>query len=87
MLNYSLKNSIYTHAGLCTNGQRFVDIKTDAICYLLEYAVHICTRQIDLVDDREDFCILLERLVDVAEGLRLDALGGIHHQKHTLTRG
>ena len=43
--------------------------------------------QVDLVDDRHDLMVMLDRLIDVGERLRLDALRGIDHQQRALARG
>ena len=40
--------------------------------------------QVDLVDDRKDFQVLVQGQVDVGKGLRLDPLGGVHHQQRPL---
>ncbi len=38
-------------------------------------------RQIDLVDHRQDFEIVIQRHVNVGDGLRFHALGGVDHQQ------
>ena len=43
--------------------------------------------EIDLVEDGDDFVVGVERLVDIGEGLRLDALGGVDDQQRTLAGG
>ncbi|MCY1171193.1 hypothetical protein D9M73_112970 [compost metagenome] len=43
--------------------------------------------EIDLVDDGHDLMIMLDRLIDVGERLRLDALRGIDHQQRAFARG
>ena len=43
--------------------------------------------QVDLVDDRDDLELVLERQVGVGDGLRLDALRGVHHQERALAGG
>ena len=58
--------------------------KTD---YLLDLAAHpfrFGGGQVDLVQDRHHLMISLDGLVDIGEGLRLDALAGINHQKRSL---
>ena len=40
--------------------------------------------EVDLVDDGDDFVVVLDRLVDVGEGLGFDALCGIDHQQGAL---
>ena len=48
---------------------------------LLADALRLGGRQIDLVDDRDDFQIVMQGQVGVGERLGLDALGGVHHQQ------
>ncbi len=50
----------------------------------LDFVNDLCRvrrRQIDLVDDRQHLQALLERRIAVGDALRLDSLGGIHHQQ------
>ena len=37
--------------------------------------------QVDLVDDRDDLQVVMQRQVRVGERLRFHALGGVHHQQ------
>ena len=50
-------------------------------------ALGVGGRQVDLVDDRQDLEIVLERQVGVGERLRLHALRGVHDQHGALARG
>jgi hypothetical protein len=43
-------------------------------------------RQVDLVDHRDDLQVRIQREEEVGERLRLDALGGVHHQDGALAR-
>ena len=38
-------------------------------------------RQIDLIDHRNDFQIVVNRQIGVGEGLGFDTLGSVHHQQ------
>ena len=53
---------------------------------LLDDHVHLRRRQVDLVDDRDDRQILLEREVDVGQRLGLDPLSRVHHEDRALAR-
>ena len=48
---------------------------------LLADALRFGGRQVDLVDDRDDFQIVVQRQVGVGERLRFHALGSVHHQQ------
>ncbi len=52
---------------------------------LLDHHVHLCRRQVDLVEHRDDRQVLLHRQVDVGERLRLDTLGGVDDEDGALT--
>jgi len=43
--------------------------------------------QVDLVDDGDDLVVVLDRLVDVGEGLRLDPLRGVDDQERAFAGG
>ena len=58
---------------------------TSSICCL--DAVGLGGRQVDLVEDRHDLVAGVERVVDVGERLRLDALAGVDHQQRALAGG
>jgi hypothetical protein len=47
--------------------------------------VDVCRREVDLVDHRDDFQVVLQGQVQVGQGLGLDALAGIHQQQGPLT--
>ena len=53
----------------------------DHILDLLLDAFGFGGRQIDLVQDRHDFVVVVDRLIDVGECLRLDALACVDHQQ------
>ena len=50
---------------------------SDAIC--------ISTRQIDLVENRNDLKIVFKGQVDICQGLSFNPLAGIHHQQGAFT--
>ena len=48
---------------------------------LLANPLRLGRREIDLVDDRNDFQVVVQGQVRVGQRLRFHALGGVHHQK------
>ena len=48
---------------------------------LFANAVRLGRRQIDFVDHRNDFEIVVQRQVGIGQRLRLHALRGVHHQQ------
>jgi hypothetical protein len=61
--------------------------EADNVLDLLLHLVRLGGRQIDLVDDRHDLMIMLDRLIDIGQRLRLDSLRRIHHQQRALAGG
>ena len=47
-------------------------------------AVDVRGRQVDLVEDRDDVEVVVERQKYVGEGLRLNALGCVHDEERAL---
>ena len=62
-------------------------VQADHVLDLLLHPVGLRRRQVDLVEDGDDLVVVVQRLIDVGERLRLDALAGIDHQDRALARG
>ena len=62
-------------------------VEPDHVLDLLLDLVGLGGRQIDLVEHRHDLVVVVDRLVDVGERLRLDALAGVDHQQRALAGG
>ena len=52
---------------------------TSSICCLMPVLVR--RRQINLVENRNDLVVVVERLIDIGQRLRLNALARIDHQQ------
>ena len=74
-------------AGLGAGEDRFGRVEADDLLDLLADALGVGGGEVDLVDDGHDLVVVLDRLVDVGQGLRLDALRGIDDQQRALARG
>ena len=74
-------------AGLGRDQDRVRGVEADHVLDLLPDLVRLGGRQVDLVEDRHDLVVVVERLVDVGERLRLDALAGVDHQERALAGG
>ena len=66
---------------------RVARIEADDVLDLPFRLVGLRAGKVDLVDDRDDLEVVLDRQVGVGERLRLDALGRIHQQQRALARG
>ena len=61
-------------------------VVADQVGDLCGRAVGIRLRQVDLVHDRDDLEVVLDREVGVREGLRLDPLSGVDDEQRALAR-
>ena len=78
---------MHPRAFLGTGQDRAFGIEPDDFLDLALRFLGLCARQVDLVDDRDDLEIVLDREVRVRQGLRLDALRGIHQEQRALAGG
>ncbi len=62
-------------------------INADHVLDLLADAFRLGGGQIDLVEHRHDFEIVVDGLIDVGEGLGFDTLAGVDHQQSALAGG
>ena len=62
-------------------------VEADDVLDLPLALVGLRARQVDLVDDRDDLEVVLDRQVGVGERLRLDALRGVDQQQRALAGG
>ena len=74
-------------AGLGRDQDGVRGVEADHVLDLLLDLVGLGGRQVDLVEDRHDLVVVVDRLVDVGERLRLDALAGVDHQERALAGG
>ena len=61
-------------------------VQSDHGLDLLANPLRLGRRQIDLVDHRNDFQIVMQRQVRVRQRLRLHALRRVHHQQRAFAR-
>ena len=73
--------SVDADAGLGRDHHRVGGVDADHVLDLLLDLVGLGGGQVDLVQDRHDLVVGVERLIDVGERLRLDALAGVDHQQ------
>ena len=62
-------------------------VEADNVLDLLFDAVRLGGGEVDLVEDRHDLVIVVERLVNIGKRLRLDALARIDNKERPLARG
>ena len=71
--------------GACQD--RIRGIQADDVFDLVFNPGDVRAGQVDFVNDRNDFKIMIQCKIGVGECLCLDTLGSIYHQKRTFTGG
>ncbi len=74
-------------AGLGRDFERVMGVEPDHLLDLLAHPVRLRGREVDLVEDGNHLVIVVERLIDVGERLRLDALGSVDDEERALAGG
>ncbi len=87
LLHDLLEDLLDADALLRGRGHRLRGVEADDLLDLGADARHVGAGQVDLVDDRDDLEVVVERLVHVRERLRLDALGRVDDQDRALAGG
>ena len=87
LLHHLLEDLLDAHALLGAGRDRVRRVEADDLLDLPPDAFHVGAGEVDLVDDRDDLQVVVERLVDVGQRLRLHALGRVHHQDRPLAGG
>ena len=77
----------HAEAGLGGDHDGIGSVEPDDVLDLLLDLLRLGRRQVDLIEDRDDLVIVVERLVDVGERLRLDPLACVDHQQRALAGG
>ena len=73
-------------AGFRRDHHRVRGVDADHVLDLLPDLVRFRGRQVDLVEHRHDLVAGVERVIDIGQRLRLDALAGIDHQQRAFAR-
>ncbi len=79
-----LEHVVDAEAGLGGDEHGVGGVDADDVLDLLAHAVGFGGGEVDLVEDGDDLVAGVDRLVDVGERLRLDALGGVDHEERAL---
>ena len=87
LLHHGLEDLLDSDPLLRRARHRLGRVETDDLLDLPADLLHVGGGQVDLVDDRDDLEVVVERLVDVREGLGLDALGRVDDEDRALARG
>ena len=82
-----LQHEVDVQAGLGGDRHGVGGVEADHVLDLLLDAIGLGGGQIDLVEHRHDLVAGVERMIDVGERLRLDALAGVDDQQRALAGG
>ncbi len=80
------QNFVDADALLGAGQHRVARIEADDGFNLLADTLGLGRRQIDLVDHRNDFQVVVQRQIRIGQRLRLHALRRVHHQQRALAR-
>ncbi|CRF28838.1 Uncharacterised protein [Mycobacterium tuberculosis] len=83
--NHLLKNFFNPDACLRRCQHRFAGIEPYDVLDLLLNPVRVCAWQIDFVNDRQYFQIVVQCQIHVGQRLRFDALGRVHNKQRAFT--
>ena len=83
----SVEDFLDADAGLCRGEDGGTRVETDAVLDFLLDTLGLGTWQVNFVDDGHDLEVVLEREVDVRQGLCLHALRRVHDEECALARG
>ncbi|CDN46190.1 hypothetical protein BN871_LI_00040 [Paenibacillus sp. P22] len=84
LLDDLLQNLLDADARLGGSEDGVARVEPDDILDLLLDPLRLRARQVDLVDDRKNLQVVVQRQIDVGQRLGLDALGRVHDQQRAL---
>ncbi len=86
-MHHRFENLLDAAAVLAAGEDGGVAVEADDLFELALRLVGLRRRQVDLVDDRDDFEIVLDREIGVGQRLRFDALRRVDQQQRAFARG
>ena len=78
---------LHVQAGLGRNARNLFGVVTEKVAYELSHMVGLRTRQVHLVEHRNDFEVVFESEVEVRKCLGFDSLAGVHHENGSFASG
>ena len=86
LFNNSLKKIINAFTSFCRNQLCIRGIKSQIMVNLMFYRRNISRRQINFINNRHNFKVMLQSHVHIAHCLRFNALACINQKQSTFTR-
>ena len=87
ILDDVFEHFVNVQAVLGADERRVARVQADDVLDLAARLFRLRAGQVDLVDDRDDFEVVIQRHVNVGQRLRFHALRGVDHQQRALARG
>ena len=86
-VHHSIQYLLHAHSCLSTGTDDFLALASQQVHYLVHNLFRHGVWHITFVYHRDDFQVIIDGHIEVADGLCLYTLSGIHHQQGTLTCG
>ena len=86
-LDDGIQDVLDTLASLAAGTDDVLRVTADEVDNFVLHLVGHGRRHVYLVDDGDNLQVVVDGQVEIRDGLRLHALGGIHHQQRTLAGG
>ena len=83
-MHHRFQYFFHIQTGFCGNLRCIHRFKTDYIFNFMGNQFRVCRRQIHLIDNRDNFQIMIQGKISVGQGLSLNSLGSIHHQNSAI---
>ena len=84
LLHDGLQDRLYIFTGLRRDTWRIMGLDTDDVLDFLRHTIRIRRRKVDLIDDRKDFQIVIQRQIGICQRLCLDSLRRIDDEDRTI---
>ena len=81
------QNRIHVFSRFGRNTRGIFCLDSNHIFDLGDHALRLGAWQVNLIDDRKNVQVMIQRQINVCKGLRLDSLRGIDHQDRAVTGG
>jgi hypothetical protein len=79
-LNNGFQQLVHAQAGFAAGTEDVLQLAADEVHDLVLHLLRVGAGQVHLVQHGNDLQVVLQGQVEVADGLRLNALGGVHDQ-------
>ncbi len=83
--NDLFQNFFNIQSCLSRNSRGIMSFQTDHIFDLIHNTIRLCTRKIDLIDDRKNIQIMIQCQINIRQCLCFDSLRRIHNQDRAIT--